>query len=425
MKKTFVSTIAALAMMSTAAAHAQKWAGGDISLLPLCEQAGAAYRDMDGMPVEDYLKWCHDQGMNSMRVRLFVDPDLYREKHSSDTDASTRYDPNACQSLEYILPLCKRIVDEGMALMLDFHYSDTWADPAAQWVPAAWANLNDGQLTDRIYEYTRDCLLTLKANGITPSFIQTGNEISYGMLWGPVGTRTPQKALMGKEDGWERLCNLLSAAAKACRETCPDAKIILHTERAGNIPVLENFYTRMRQAQVDYDIIGLSYYPYFHGDMWLLKKALESTAANFPDKRVMVVETGYPYAWEVPGSIYDYTEKWPYSEDGQATFAHDLTDLLKSFPQVDGLYWWWMEYNAFSTDLSGWYNAPLTDSRNGRVTAAFPIIASFASDDAAVETIPTDTPSEETHQWYTPAGIPRRQTPGNGALVKGNIVIRP
>lgn len=186
MKKLLIkalATIAVLAMGLNADAGEFRYVGGDISLLPEYEAAGAIYKDKDGNTVSDVLHFCYDEGMNAMRVRLFVNPENYS---GSDRD------PNACQNLDYILPLCRRIKEDGFSLMLDFHYSDTWADPAAQWTPDAWKNLTEDELVEKIYVYTLETLKTMRAQGVTPDFIQTGNEISYGMLWGEYGTPQPQ-----------------------------------------------------------------------------------------------------------------------------------------------------------------------------------------------------------------------------------------
>ena len=382
-------------------ASAQRYVGGDISLLPEYEKAGATYKDMTGKPITDLIPWCAEQGMNAMRVRLFVNPEKYKELHANDTNSDTRYDPNACQSLEEIIPLCKRIVESGMALMLDFHYSDTWADPAKQWTPIDWEGLTDPQLYEKIYEYTRDCLLTLKENGIVPSFIQTGNEISYGMLWGPLGTNSPKKTLSGSQANWARLGMLLKQAGKACREVCPTAKIVLHTERVAQVSVLKNFYDKMKTMGVEYEIIGLSYYPYFHGDMNILDTALSTLQTEYPDKEIMIVETGYSYKWEVPGTTHDLSNKWPYSAAGQKKFAQDLVDTLLKYDHTDGLFWWWMEYNAFNTSLSGWYNAPLFDSTTGRATLAFQTICSFGTT-SGVEAV--EAADENPGDWYTVDG---------------------
>lgn len=376
-------------------AQETRYAGGDISLLDKYEKAGAVYKTPDGQPIADLLPWLAAQGMNAMRVRVFVDPTAYK-----GNDA----DPNACQTVESVLPLCRRIKEAGMKLMLDFHYSDTWADPAKQYTPAAWAGLGDAALADTLHAYTRRSLQLLKDAGCAPDFIQPGNEISYGMLWGPEGTpdSAKKKTFMGSDANWQRLGNLLNAAISACRGVCPEAQIVIHTERTAQTNVQKNFYDRMASLKVDYDIIGLSYYPYFHGNLTQLGNALKSLAQNFSSKKVMIVEAGYPYAWEVPGTTQKV--EWAYSEAGQEAFAKDLVDLLMQYSQVDGLFWWWMEYNAYGTSLSGWYNAPLFDSRNGRATPALKTICSYATPGASVNGI--EVTDDAPVQWYDLTGRP-------------------
>lgn len=373
---------------------AQRYVGGDISLLPEYEKAHASYKTHDGTPIQDLLPWLRQEGMNAMRVRLFVNPADHKAKYPSE------YDPNACQNLEYITPLCKKIVDNGFKLMLDFHYSDTWADPAKQWTPESWRGLTDDQLYQKIYDYTKETLQTLKDQGIVPAFIQPGNEISYGMLWGTEDTPSGQlkKTFMGSSANWARFGKLLNQAIKACREVCPDAKIVIHTERVAQVDVLKNFYDQMKTLGVDYDIIGLSYYPYFHGDLNVLNSALNTLQTRYPEKNIMIVETGYSYAWEVPGTTHKFENKWPYSDAGQNKFAQDLVATLEKYDHVDGLFWWWMEYNAKDTNLSGWYNAPLFDSRTGCATSALKTICSFGKE-SGVEAVFGDSKDGETI-WY-------------------------
>ena len=374
----------------------ERFVGGDISLLPEYEKAGAVYKDISGTIIPDLLPWLKTQGMNAMRVRLFVNPSQYLKDHPSA-------DKNACQDLEYITPICKRVVDNGMDLMLDFHYSDTWADPAKQWTPTDWQNLTDEQLYQKIYDYTKESLETLKAQGIVPTFIQPGNEISYGMLWGKEGDSEAnlKKVFMNNSANWARFGKLLSQAIKACREVCPDAKIVIHTERVAQADVEKYFYDKMKELNVDYDIIGLSYYPYFHGKINVLNSSLTMLEANYPDKEIMIVETGYAYAWEVPGT--DKQVDYPYSAAGQNQFATALVNTLESHKTVDGLFWWWLEYNAYSTNLSGWYNAPLFDSRDGKALPALTTICSFA-DSSAVNEISADTDAEN-EEWYNLSGM--------------------
>lgn len=377
----------------TNAVAEQRYVGGDISLLPDYEAAGVQYRDRSGKTIHDLLPWLKEQGMNAMRVRLFVDPEAYT---GSDKDT------NAKQTLDYITPLCKRIKDTGLDLMLDFHYSDTWADPAKQWTPKAWENLTDEQLYEKIYEYTKASLQHLVDEGATPDFIQPGNEISYGMLWGK--NTDPESSLkktfMGNNANWDRFGKLLRQAIKACHEVCPDTKIVIHTERVAQHAVLSYFYDKMNQLDVDYDIIGLSYYPYFHGNMDVLKKALSELDKKFSDKEIMIVETGYPYKWEVPGSTHDVTKDYPYTEAGQDKFVADLVKTLHEYSDVDGLFWWWLEYNAYGAGLANWYNAPLFDSTTGKATKALTTLCTFLDDTNSADTLLPDFEDQADSKWY-------------------------
>lgn len=398
MIKRLIFPLLALFCVSLAAKADTFYAGGDISLLPEYEKAGARYLDYDGNPIQgSALDFFVEEGFNIMRIRLFVNPAGFPNN-----------DPNVCQTLDYIKPICKRIVDKGIPLMLDFHYSDTWADPVKQWTPAAWVSLTDEQLYQKIYDYTRETLLELKADGIVPDYIATGNEISYGMLWGAYNASTSslKKCYSGNEANWPRFTTLLKRAGEACREVCPQAKIVLHTERVANTKVQNNFYNQMKAYGVDYDVIGISYYPYFHGKLSVLEAALITLNANFPDKEVMIVETGYSYKWEVPGTTFDYSATYPYSDAGQAAFTQALVDVAKKYSQVKGIIWWWPEYNAYWTNLSGWYNAPLFDSLNGRACTAVKRLASFAT--AGVEGVEADADAADDadNPWYNTLGQP-------------------
>lgn len=412
MKHRLLFLLAAAILATGSVFASRRYAGGDISLLPAYEEAGAVYLDYNGQPIDgSALDFFASQGWDIMRIRLFVNPANYNGPDK---------DPNACQSLDYIIPICKRIKAAGLPLMLDFHYSDTWADPAKQWTPTDWVGLDDQQLYQKIYDYTRETLETLAAEGVTPDFIQTGNEISYGMLWGAwnAPASSLKKCFINSNANWERFTTLLKQAGKACREVCPSAKIVLHTERVSNIPVQDNFYTRMKDAQVDYDIIGLSYYPYFHGPLSNLDNAVNSLEEKFPDKDIMVVETGYPYKWEVPGTTYNYTSVYPYSDAGQRDFTSALVDLLKAHDNTTGIIWWWPEYNAYHTNLSGWYNAPVFDSTNGRACNAIKALAGFA-DKAGIDGIAADAPAgESSGPWHNLLGQPVDEPTAPGIYVR-------
>ena len=347
-----------------------RYVGGDISMLTKYEEQRAAYADVNGKAVSNMLDFLKEQGWNTMRVRLFVDP-------SKDTDKAV------CQDLAYAKALGKRIKDAGLQLMLDFHYSDTWADPGKQWTPDAWKSMTNEELYEQIYTYTKDCLQQMVAAGATPDLIQTGNEISYGMMWGTKAAaennNTNRCYTNSPAANWTRFTTLLKQAGKACREVCPKAEIIIHSERTQEPDVLIDFFDRMKTAQIDYDIIGLSYYPYFHGSLSALDTALKRLEAKNYGKQIQVVETGYTAQYAIKGD-YDYSAVYPITPEGQRQFTADLVSLLKQHAQVNGLLWWYPEANAKSCTgnlANGWYNAGLFDNTTGRALPALYELKNF------------------------------------------------
>lgn len=407
--KGFMTLVTTCMMTFTTTAHAQKYVGGDISALPTNELKSPTYYDKHGNTVSDPLDIFKSEEMNAMRVRLFVKP----------TDFPNN-DPFACQDLDYVKSLGKRIKDAGFKLMLDFHYSDTWADPAKQWTPKAWENLTDEELYQKIYEYTKDALLQLKSAGAEPDFIQTGNEISYGMLWGKEGNNNLKKCFMGSTANWSRFTTLLSEAGKACREVCPNAKIVLHTERAAQTNVLTNFYDKMKDANIDYDIIGLSYYPIWHNNIATLETAINTLETRYTDKDIMIVEVGAAYSW-LPGDK-DYTPDYATTENGQKQFTDDLIAMLNKHNKVTGLFWWWMDYNAYpwdTTRMDDWWYAPLIDSNTGKPLAAMSSLKNFLDGSTDIRHSIVDK-IDDNGQWFTVSGQPAGQNPTKPGLYVRN-----
>lgn len=309
--------------------------GGDISMLPQYEKANTPYKTSAGVKISNVINYMKNTcKMNSMRVRLFVTPD------------PTKAEEGVVQDLEYVKNLGKRIKDAGLDFMLCFHYSDSWADPSNQTIPSTWQDTSNEALMDSMYSYTKRCLEYLKENGATPDYVQIGNEISYGMLWRSNSDRCYASATSGT---WKRFTNLLSAAASAVREVTPDAKIILHIERSGDVNTAVNFFTKMNANNVDYDIIGLSYYPFWHKLLPTLSNTLNTLETKFPDKPVQIVETAYYYQYfptDHPESYDDTTETWAGTPEGQKAFIEDLCTELAQHSNVTGLYYWFPEENG-------------------------------------------------------------------------------
>ena len=392
-------------LFGLASTHAQKYVGGDISLLPTYEEHSAIYLDKDGNTITDVLAFLKEQGMNTMRVRLFVDPSLASDEAKGQ---------GVRQDLEYVKALGKRIKDAGLKFMLDFHYSDTWADPSHQYCPYSWS-IWSWYPQETVYDYTKESLEALVAAGATPDFIQTGNEISFGMLWGFVidgqyeeweqlgGGLKPNNNWNDYTDyHWDNFSEMLKSASKACREICPEAKIIIHTEQCANNPTLDvAFFKHIEKYEIDYDIIGTSYYPYYKGRISNLDKGLKELETNFPDKQIMVVETGCGYHYEVGDKDKQY---YPLTYEGQQQFTEELITMLNEHPKVNGLFWWFLEANEYGLDWAtkrvtdNWYNASLFDNETGRALPALYDLKKFNDIGTGISKICREIRNDDT--WY-------------------------
>lgn len=396
--------------------HAQRFVGGDISMLPQYEKYDVAYYDQEGVKIPDVLQYMKSEavGWNAQRVRLFVNP----------TPSLDYNDPAICQDLDYVISFGKRIKEAGFAFMLDFHYSDVWADPAKQWTPEEWQSLDDEALKTKIYEYTKDCLTKLVEAGVAPDFIQTGNEISYGMLWGKKGTQA-NRCYTSSDANWPRFIALLQQAVRACREVCPEAKVIIHTERAGHPATTVDIYKRL--AKVDYDIIGLSYYPFWHNSLAILSETLNRLASTFPQKTVQIVEAAYNYQY-LTNPEYDFSSIWPITPEGQAAFTRDLIAELKKHENVNGLYWWFPEENGTGPNkavIGGWLNRGLWDNNTHRALPALYELKGFLDNSTAI--IPHDSHlSSPTSfdEWYSLQGIRLPSAPSrDGLYLRGGQIV--
>lgn len=398
--KQFKLFLTAALLSCLTSVQAQKYVGGDISLLPTYEEHGANYMDKDGKKVSDMLAFLKEQGLNAMRVRLFVDPSLAPDEAKGQ---------GVRQDLEYVKKLGKRIKDAGLQFMLDFHYSDTWADPGQQATPESFKML-PALAEELTHDYTKQCLKELNEAGATPDFIQTGNEISFGMLWDSRCKVEANSDWNGYTDtNWDHFTTVLKNAIQACREMCPEAKIILHTEQCANNPTLDvAFFKRIKDNKVDYDIIGTSYYPYYKGLISNLDKGLTQLETNFPDKQIMVVETGCGYHYKMG----DQDTGYPLTYDGQKKYTADLITMLKKHPNVNGLFWWFLEANEYGLDWATkrvtdkWYDASLFDNETGKALPALYELKNFDDGSTGIRQITTKDKTNDS--WYSLDG---RQLP--------------
>ena len=277
-------------------------------------------------------------GCNCFRLRLFVDPD-----HTGVV----------VNDLAYTTRLAKRVKDSGARLLLDFHYSDTWADPAHQTKPAAWADLDPDGLVEAVARHTRESVAHLVAAGAAPDIVQVGNEITPGMLW-------PDGKLYGVGDPveqWSAFARLLRAGGAAVRAAAPGARVALHIDKGANRGATKWFFDKIAEHAVDYDIIALSYYPWWHGSMDDVRDNLLNTARDFA-KDILLVETAYPYApTEFRGSEgWRDNMRWATTPDGQRDFLTELTQVVGETPDGRGLgVLWWYPESVPVPDMHIWY----------------------------------------------------------------------
>lgn len=233
--------------------------GADVSEIPAGEARGAKYYDVDGTE-GDPLVIMAKHGFNVIRLRLFVNP-----------EAQGGYSRDGFCGTESTIAFAKRIKAAGMTFALDFHYSDTWADPDKQYKPSAWKDLTGKTLEKKLYEYTRQTLTAMKQAGAAPEIIQIGNEINHGMVW-------PDGKVMddATEENWAACMGLYKAGQKAVREVLPDAKIQIHLALGGENTLCREFLDKMQKYGAEFDIIGLSYYERWH-------ETYDDMAANILD----------------------------------------------------------------------------------------------------------------------------------------------
>ncbi|MBD0822843.1 glycoside hydrolase family 53 protein [Aestuariibaculum marinum] len=248
--------------------------GADISFVPQMESWGRSFYDTEGKETDifDLLKKHH---FDNIRLRIFVDP-----------SAENGYSKDGFCDLNNTLAMAKRIKAAGMTFTLDFHYSDTWADPDKQFKPSAWEGLTGKALEDKLYEYTKEVLTTLKKEGVAPEIVQVGNEISHGMVW-PDG-RVLDNAT---EENWAALMGLYKAGQKAVREVLPDSKLMVHLALGGQNTLCREFLDKMNQYGAEFDMIGLSYYERWHETYNDLKANLYDLSKRY-NKPVCVNEYG-------------------------------------------------------------------------------------------------------------------------------------
>jgi beta-galactosidase len=261
-----------------------KMLGADISFLPQLEDRGMKFNDTDGQQ-KDAIKILKEHGFNYIRLRLFNDP-------ARDSGYSPK--KGFCD-LAHTMAMAKRIKAAGMKFLLDFHYSDYWADPQKQFKPVEWKDQSFQQLKKSVYDYSRMVIQSLKDQGTAPDMVQVGNEINHGMIW-PEGS-------IGNLDS---LAQLIYAGINGIKAVAPSTSIMLHVALGGQNDESRFFYDNMIKRGIPFDVIGLSYYPKWHNTLADLEYNINDLATHYK-KDVIVVEYS-ALKKEVAGIAFNVTE---------------------------------------------------------------------------------------------------------------------
>ena len=292
--------------------YAQEYAiGADLSFLKQAEDSGRVF--IDGGESKPGLDLFKDHGYNWIRLRLFHTP--------------TRL-PN---DLQYTIAMAQAAKQRGFKFLLNYHYSDTWADPGKQFIPKAWEGMSHEQLVEAVYDYTRETIEAFIDSRATPDMVQIGNEIIHGMLW-PDG-KLPEN--------WNNLAELLEAGINgvdAGRGNTPRPKIMIHIDKGGDLKTTKAFFDNWHSYGIDYDVIGQSYYPWWHGSLLDLRENLYFMA-NAYQKDIILVEVAYN---SEPSEYLDKPAPFPETPEGQRQFLAEIHRLVLNTPnnRGKGVFWW-------------------------------------------------------------------------------------
>jgi len=305
------SPVTAQQTASSASVNLTYAVGADLSFLKQAEDSGIVFKDNgEAQPALDIFR---DHGYNWIRLRLFHSPGRL---------------PN---DLDYTIALAKQAKSRGFTFLLDYHYADSWADPGKQPIPAAWKDLNADVLADSVYAYTRNTIQAFREAGVMPEMVQIGNEVRNGMLW-PVG-KLPEH--------WDEFARLIEAGidgVDAGRGQAPRPLIMIHYDNGADPQGTRGFFDKLNTYHIRYDIIGLSYYPWWHGNLLELRANLLSLVEHF-DKDIILAEIAYN--WK-PSAYKNAPAPFPETPDGQRAFleAVNQTLLAVSSPKIKGIFWW-------------------------------------------------------------------------------------
>ncbi|MEW4923046.1 glycosyl hydrolase 53 family protein [Algibacter sp. 2305UL17-15] len=324
--------------------------GMDLSFQSELEDYNIPYKDADGNPIA-ILPFVAENGTNLVRLKLWHTP------------------KDGENSLADVKAYAKHIKSQNMSFLLNFHYSDYWADPGKQNPPEAWKNMDTQEIRTAIYNYTKNVVQQLKSQSTLPEMIQIGNETDSGFLW------DYGKVWNEFDNNWANYAALVSEAIKAIKEvdTNKEVKIMLHHSSVENAIF---FFEKLEPFNIDYDIIGLSYYPQFQiKDLSLVQQKLNQLALNF-NRDILMVEVAYPFTFDYEDKSNNYIgdssqilSEFPATPEGQKAYFEWLVNAIKKIPNNRGIgfcYWApdWVAFNGnetTSTSGSAWENQCMFD----------------------------------------------------------------
>lgn len=400
--------------------------GVDISSLEKVEFYGGKF--FDNGEERDVLEILKDRGVNWIRLRIWNDPVL---------------DEGFCDK-ESVVAMGKRVKEHGFKLLLNFHYSDHWADPSKQNKPAAWVDLSFEELKQAVYDYTYEVISELRAVDALPDMVQIGNEIRSGILW-------PDGKSWGEGGGeFDRLAQLLQSGINAVHDAAGDesVKIALHLDNGHDNGAYRWFFDEITKRGVEFDVIGLSWYPYWHGTLEQLKYNMSDISARY-NKDVAVFETAYAFTLEdadgypnIFGSEHE-VPGYPVSVQGQADLLYDVFKAVAEVPNNRGLgvfYWepaWlgvkgagWMinEGNAWENQAMFDFNGNALDSLYVFGGIVSPMIVGFEPVEIEIEVGEFPELPETISAWYTDGEVRQVHVSWNGinpemCMQEGSFVV--
>jgi arabinogalactan endo-1,4-beta-galactosidase len=348
--------------------------GVDISTLIEMEENGQKYYDSE-LKEADLFDILDDHGVNWIRVRVWNNPYNVPWSTTLSKDGLLIEGPigGGTNDLEKAIELSKRAKAKNMNVLVDFHYSDFWADPGKQFKPAEWENLSFEELKKAVYDFTYNSLEQMSKEGCLPDMVQIGNEVNSGLIF-------PEGRDIKSEQAYELIAQGVLAVRTFSKEKTTPIKVMIHLAEGGDRSLFVQVFDHFTEKGLDYDVIGVSFYPYWHGSLTDLKLNLKTLEERY-QKEVVVAEVAYANGYtegDTTGNIFNETmeEEGGYKASvlGQATCIRDIMEVVSEVSNQRGLgifYWepaWLTPAGTgwVTGEGNGWENQAMFDI-NGRV----------------------------------------------------------